>query len=375
MGTTLLGKEDILLATQKGVTAGGPGEAYRVAWQGGGSAAAVAHLRSRGVLVEDVPDENGIPEPADATPRAAPAAGLDRLVVTPRSFGLLSERLRGEREAASALASLVTHVAAFRAAETCASDEAPDAAALPPPRRKVLLVGVSGPSCSGKSTVAKELARLVRSPVASVHADNYFDTALMQSSPAPFEALLDYEQPSGIAWPILLQDLRRMASTLARAERVPEELRLSCSAWFSLAPDAVAPDMRGAALGPEPVVIVVEGFLLYACKELSDLCSLRFFLDVEQEECLRRRWSRDGANHPSRWFDEVPEQLPSEPSEKFRAWFDGIVWSAYEKNLALQRENGCPWISIDASLDTSVIFPQCKEAMETMGDDGPNLAT
>ena len=165
---------------------------------------------------------------------------------------------------------------------------------------------------------------------------------------------LDYEHPGGVAWDILLDDLHRLTSVLSRAACVPEQLHLARPAKWALASNAVAHEQAGCMLTGAPVVLVVEGFLLFACQALAKLCAERFFLEIGYSDALSRRWRRDGVKRPDRWqFDAT--RPPDVPTAKFERWFHQVVWSGYEQHIGTQQQLGQPWHLMDASTESANI--------------------
>ena len=197
------------------------------------------------------------------------------LVVTPDSPDVAMSAYDGTKdEAHAAVIDTVVKLAFARADFHCTLCSA----SYQPILRPVMLVGVSGPSCSGKSTVAAQLTAQLGSPLLPINADNYFDTARMKQCKGEWSHATDYELPSSVAWDILLDDLHRLASVLSRAAYVPEQLHLACPAKWALASNVVAHEQAGCMLTSAPIILVVEGFLLFACQALTELCAERFFL-------------------------------------------------------------------------------------------------
>merc|ERR1712232_1271412 len=71
----------------------------------------------------------------------------------------------------------------------------------------------------------------------------------------------------------------------------------------------------GKPLGPEPAVVIVEGFLLFSDEKLCEMLDLSLWLDSDCEVCARRRYNREG--RPGN-FEEYIEDFREE------------VWRHYE---------------------------------------------
>ena len=331
-------------------------------WVPGPPPPAVSQLIQVGVHVE------GLAEGDTATPVAEP----QRLVVSCRAFQVLSGAVGAEDAACDAIVSLVRQRQEFHRLRDAPFGCGPS---LAPALRQVFFVGVSGPSCSGKSTIAASLASNLRLPALPVCLDNYFDTSRMgPCRPPEFAHLLDYEHPSGLSWEVLLDDLHRIRYSLSRATHLPQHFYLGCSAVFALATDIVADGARGLALGPGPVAIVLEGFLMFARKDVADLCAARVFVDADGQTCLARRWRRDGVRRAERWGCP-PSAVPAAPPPKFERWFWEVVWSAFEGHRAVQQRNAAPWIAVDAGASTEAAVARVLEGVAAQGLCAPSHAT
>lgn len=144
--------------------------------------------------------------------------------------------------------------------------------------RAPLIVGIVGGSGSGKTTLATGLLTLCRR-ACPVHLsqDDYY-----RGLPDGVRAEdYNFDEPSALDLAALAGDLRALKA--GRPVRVPRY------------------DFTAHRPGPERVevcpapLIVVEGLFLYAAAPLREAIDLRFFVDVPEEERLRRRVARDMA--------------------------------------------------------------------------------
>jgi uridine kinase len=145
-------------------------------------------------------------------------------------------------------------------------------------RTRVTLVGIAGPSCAGKSTVTENLKNRV--PFSPVPLDHFF-----RSTPAGFaHGFANWE----IAESLMLDHLADCLLGLKRGESV-------------LIPRAPWTEDFSLQVDPAPLVLV-EGFLLFACDTIRELLDCRIFIDIPEEEQLRRRCTPFGRCCPrSRW--------------------------------------------------------------------------
>jgi len=113
-------------------------------------------------------------------------------------------------------------------------------------------VGISGPSCSGKTSLAKAVAELLGAP--TLHLDQHF--------------IADAERPEVEGFPSFEQPHQYDAAALLE-------------------------QVREAAADNEHVV--VEGFLLFTYPGFLELCDQRVHLDVPHDTLAERRARRNGA--------------------------------------------------------------------------------
>ena len=121
-------------------------------------------------------------------------------------------------------------------------------------------MGIAGPSCSGKSTVAALVAAAFGA--ALLRLDDHWIRQAPRETVAGFPS---YERPDAYDDASLLLAIR-----------------------------------KAAASGP----VVAEGFLLLSYPPLHRACSPRFFLDVPHEELVWRRLARIAAGGDPAWGSE-----------------------------------------------------------------------
>ena len=145
------------------------------------------------------------------------------------------------------------------------------------PVRPVVL-GVAGGSGSGKSTVVKEVCRILGNRVTSVlHHDSYYrDLAHL-----PFEARVErnFDHPDALETGLMVEHLH----VLLRG--APAEIPTYDFSTHTRARET-------ELLHPTPVV-VVDGILVLADPRLRDTMDLKVFVDTESDIRLLRRIRRD----------------------------------------------------------------------------------
>ena len=140
------------------------------------------------------------------------------------------------------------------------------------------LIGVAGGTASGKSTLARRLARaLGDARCAIVSQDNYYRDLSGFSVEA--RASVDFDHPESVDAHRLAQDL----SALRRGESI-------VMPKYDFAHHARLSD--GVEVLPRPIVIV-EGILVLTFPEVADLLDVRIYVDTPDDVRLARRVQRD----------------------------------------------------------------------------------
>lgn len=142
--------------------------------------------------------------------------------------------------------------------------------------RLPLVVGIAGGSGSGKTTIANALMEAVPG-LALIQHDAYY----RNRRDLEFEerARLNYDHPDSLETSLLIEHLDRLASGLP-APRPVYDFALHLRA------DEVV------AVQPADVVLV-EGILVLAEKELRDRLDLKIYVDTDPDLRLARRLERD----------------------------------------------------------------------------------
>jgi uridine kinase len=174
------------------------------------------------------------------------------------------------------------------------------------------VVGISGGSASGKSTLAAALAQRLASfgPVV-LNQDAYFhDWSALP--PAEREARMTANHPDAVRWPDLVEHVGRL--------REGEVVQLPVPGTR-----ASARGDRPSRLGPTALVIV-EGHLIFGEPSLRPLLDLKLFLDVPPDERVLRRMFREAIERGGNleraiaWYrhDVLPHyRLHTEPTRQF----------------------------------------------------------
>ncbi|KAG5638790.1 hypothetical protein H0H81_010019 [Sphagnurus paluster] len=178
----------------------------------------------------------------------------------------------------------------------------PDNGIEPPQKTRVILVGVGGATCSGKTTLAKHLKRILPDSVI-IHQDDFAPP--QELVPVhPVYNVQDWDAPAGaIVWPKLVKFLRQVKET----GKIPHDHR-SHDHLNEQKVITVEDDVRDRWIqvfegikkrrqqnGQERIIWgLVDGFLLYWNQEVIDLLDVRIYLRVPEEVLRKRRHERHG---------------------------------------------------------------------------------
>jgi len=139
------------------------------------------------------------------------------------------------------------------------------------------VLGISGASGSGKSTVAGAIRSCVAHDVLILSQDDYYcDHSRLTPSQ---RAALNYDEPRAIDFDLLRDHTRTL-----KDNRPIDAPRYDFSSHRRRA--------QRERLGPADLVIL-EGHLIFTDKELVDLIDHKLFVDTPLDLCLIRRLRRD----------------------------------------------------------------------------------
>jgi uridine kinase len=184
---------------------------------------------------------------------------------------------------------------------------------------KPLIIGIAGGSGSGKSTVARNVARaLSAESVAFIDMDAYYRD--FSELPIEERRKINWDHPDAFDWDLLLgAPIEKPVYDFVTHTRSPKTVEV-----------------------PPADVIVVDGILLFADARVRDLCDVKVFVDAEADIRLIRRMRRDISKR-GRPLEEVLQQYLStvqpmhlqfvEPSKRYA---DVIVPRGGHNQIAIE---------------------------------------
>lgn len=154
-----------------------------------------------------------------------------------------------------------------------------------------VVIGVSGGSASGKTTVANRLKEICKDSVELLNHDFYYKPH--DDLPMEERAKLNYDHPNAFDTERIIEDIKclKQGKAIDRPvysynlhTRLPETVRVNPAQ-----------------------VIIVEGFMIFENPNLRDLFDIKVFVDTDADERLIRRIIRD-VNERGRTLESVIDQ-------------------------------------------------------------------
>lgn len=175
----------------------------------------------------------------------------------------------------------------------------------------MLIIGIAGGTGSGKTTVVRRIIdSLPKEEVAVMPQDCYYNDN--RHIPLEERLKMNYDEPAAIEWPLLCQHLQELKE--GKTVHMPTYDFITCSRLD-----------KTVTVKPREVV-VVEGILVLADKELRDMMDVRVFVDADADERLIRVIHRDCIERgrtPQMVIDRYTETLKPmhelyiEPSKRY----------------------------------------------------------
>ena len=142
----------------------------------------------------------------------------------------------------------------------------------------MLVIGIAGGSGSGKTTVVKEITKQLKERVVVIPQDSYYK----DSSYLPLEdrQKINFDHPEAIDFKLLFKQLKE----LKEGKRIEQPVYsyLTCSRSTT------------ETVTVEPAdVIIIEGILVFTCKELREQMDIKIFVDADDDDRLMRVMARD----------------------------------------------------------------------------------
>ena len=145
-------------------------------------------------------------------------------------------------------------------------------------KNTIMMIGIAGPSASGKSLLAHTIVNELGSEqVAIISEDSYYKELTHLSMEE--RAKVNFDHPNALEHELLVKHLQQLR------EGLPIEVPTYDFKQHS----------RGqkTRLIKHRQIIILEGILLFADKQLREMMDIRIFMDTSFDVCLMRRIKRD----------------------------------------------------------------------------------
>lgn len=166
------------------------------------------------------------------------------------------------------------------------------------------LVGIAGASCSGKTELARGLARQLLDEALPFVLDSYYIDR--SNIPEPERSHFNFDHPDALDAPLLIRDVESLKLGLGI-----EQPRYSFVTHSRL--ETTEP------IAPRPVILVEGLFSLY-WEALRDQLDLKVYVETPDEECFNRRLRRDVAER-----GRTPESIKTQYDVTVRPMAEAYV--------------------------------------------------
>ena len=142
----------------------------------------------------------------------------------------------------------------------------------------MFIIGIAGGSGSGKTTLVNSiLKRVPYDQIAILTQDSYYK----DSGHLPMEQRreLNFDHPDSIEWDLMLSDIQKLKS--GQSIESPTYSYITCTR-----------QEETVRVKPKKILII-EGILIYTCRQLCDEINMRIYLEVDADHRLSRIIERD----------------------------------------------------------------------------------
>jgi uridine kinase len=197
---------------------------------------------------------------------------------------------------------------------------------------RTYVIGVCGSSCSGKTTVCKEICK----KIVSILGDNNSSHICVISQDSYYNggnAATNYDIPDSIDFELMVGQLDKIING--------EEIDMPV---YDFATHSRKDETRRVC--PARIVII-EGILIFSEERVRDLCDLKVFIEANEVVCYTRRLRRDTVER-GRTSDEVEKRYIDHVVPSFRTFVDP---SKYYADIILVNNTQGKFVGLEILLD------------------------
>ncbi|SCU87734.1 LAFA_0E08504g1_1 [Lachancea sp. 'fantastica'] len=195
--------------------------------------------------------------------------------------------------------------------------------------QKVLLVGISGCSSSGKTTLAKLITKFIPSAVL-LHEDDFFK----HDEDIPFDEkfqVSNWDSPDALDLPLFRKELDYIKKTGNISTQLIHNDNHDGNADIALDKSTqckIEETFAAAFRNSNVKVVIVDGFMMYHDQELFEKFDLRVLIRAPYSTLKKRRAARSGYKTLETFWVDPP------------FYFDEFVYKSYRDSHAHLFENG-----------------------------------
>ena len=143
----------------------------------------------------------------------------------------------------------------------------------------MLVIGIAGGSGSGKTTVVKAITeKLKAEKVVVIPQDSYYKDSSDLTDEE--KRVYNFDHPNAIDWELLCRQLSELKH--GKTIKQPVYSYISCTR------------SKTETVTVEPAdVIIIEGILIFTCKQLREQMDVKIFVDADDDDRLMRVMARD----------------------------------------------------------------------------------
>lgn len=142
----------------------------------------------------------------------------------------------------------------------------------------VNLIGIAGSSCSGKTTLLKAIKDKFGDGTSTLSFDEYF----VGNTKYDLDSITNFERPDLYDYDKFVADLKLLKSG--------KDLKINTNSRES------QQGGQSKAIIKSNSIIFVEGFLIFYAKEARDLFETKVYIDLDDDEILKRRFARSAGD-------------------------------------------------------------------------------
>ena len=197
---------------------------------------------------------------------------------------------------------------------------------------KCLIIGLSGATCSGKTTLANALHKLIKNSVALNQDEYYWDEKSEKHILSDGVGHINWELVTAFDNDKMIGDIKSHTANIPRSSIEEIKADSIIKKLIGLTDEIGASQEKCAFFDSEhgggnlvqqlktlfsffPKLVILDGILIFNHPELLKVCDLKFFMTLDHKTCSERRSMRS--------YD--PPDIPG--------YFEKIVYPYYVKNL------------------------------------------